>query len=153
VPVAVAPSPILGLVFSQDAKQLQYTDEAGIKTVKLNNAPFQILIPEQSFSAVITRISPRDIDNIYLAGNIMAIDPAISSAVGWRLLAVLEGDDSVNSVPYEGTVQTGAMRTLNVRDIYRRFGGKEPSGVLFLRVYLTQAPKSPKQETIKIILN
>lgn len=83
----------------------------------------------------------------------MAYDPAISSAAGWRLFAVFDGDDSVNGVKYDGTVEAGTMRALNVRDIYRRYGEKMPPGVLLLRVYLYNAPNSPKQETIKIILN
>lgn len=132
---------------------MPYSDEAGVKTVKLNNAPFQMFIPEQQFSYVYTRIAPDNPGNIFLAGNVMAYDPAVSGINGWRLLAVAEGDESVNGVKYEGTVATGTMRALNVRDIYRRFGDKMPPGVLFLRVYLHGAPTSPKQETIKIILN
>jgi hypothetical protein len=151
----------LGVVFVQNGQKLLYGTQDGMQTLRLNNAPFQILIPDQKFDYVYLRTSAAPIPRIVYAGNVMGMDPSIENINGWQLKSVVSDDTSMDGFSYDRTTVAGTYRSLNIQAIYqvkglweRELVGKTSSGPLYFQFYLAGNPDPAiSRENIKVILN
>jgi hypothetical protein len=144
----------LGISFVQGSLISMTVDSDGTQIVTLNNAPFQIFIPDSTFTDLYIRTTVANTGGVSPAGNVLPRSAGESSA-GWYLVAVPENDSSVTGFPRTDMITSSDSKlVLNIAEIRDRLtGSKTTTTPLYLQFYRTNGTTSVgTYENLRLIL-